>query len=89
MRLGKPHNARHESFAGFSDRAPSVPEHAPTHLRAARTLAREHCRSNDVPYVETGLFSLYWTVIRYLNRVGLAARDPFECPLASRLRRPS
>jgi hypothetical protein len=52
------------------------------YLRAARTLVREHCRSNDVPYVETSLFSSYRTVIRYLNRDGLVARDPFQCPLA-------
>jgi fatty acid desaturase len=55
------------------------------HLRAAR-LVREHCRSNDVPYVEASLLSSYRIVIGYLNRVGLAARDPFDCPLASRLR---
>jgi fatty acid desaturase len=62
---------------------PSMPR---PHLRAARMLVREHCRSNDVPYVETSLLSSYRTVIGYLNRVGLAARDPFDCPLASRLR---
>jgi fatty acid desaturase len=62
---------------------PSMPR---PHLRAARTLVREHCRSNDVPYVETSLLSSYRTVIGYLNRVGLAARDPFDCPLVSRLR---
>ncbi|WP_395246121.1 hypothetical protein ACGGZK_04395 [Agromyces sp. MMS24-K17] len=26
-------------------------------------------------------------VIRYLNRVGLAARDPFDCPMVNRFRR--
>jgi fatty acid desaturase len=62
---------------------PSMPR---PHLRAARALVRKHCRSNDVPYVETSLLSSYRTVIGYLNRVGLAARDPFDCPLASRLR---
>jgi fatty acid desaturase len=62
---------------------PSMPR---PHLRAARILVREHCRSNDVPYVDTSLLSSYRTVINYLNRVGLAARDPFDCPLASRLR---
>jgi fatty acid desaturase len=62
---------------------PSMPR---PHLRAARTLVREHCRSNDVPYVEASLLSSYRTVIDYLNRVGLTARDPFDCPLASRLR---
>src|SRR5215207_291408 len=62
---------------------PSMPR---PHLRAARTLVREHCRSNDVPYVEASLLSSYRTVIAYLNRVGLAARDPFDCPLAGQLR---
>jgi fatty acid desaturase len=62
---------------------PSMPR---PHLRAARILVREHCRSNDVPYVETNLLSSYRAVVRYLNRVGLAARDPFDCPLASQLR---
>ena len=62
---------------------PSMPR---PHLRAARALVREHCRSNDIPYVEASLLSSYRTVISYLNRVGLAARDPFDCPLASRLR---
>jgi fatty acid desaturase len=62
---------------------PSMPR---PHLRAARALVREHCRSNDIPYVETNLLSSYRTVISYLNRVGLAARDPFDCPLASQLR---
>jgi hypothetical protein len=32
------------------------------------------------------LLSSYRIVIGYLNRVGLAARDLFDCPLASRLR---
>jgi fatty acid desaturase len=62
---------------------PSMPR---PHLRSARALVREHCRSNDIPYVETSLLSSYRTVISYLNRVGLAARDPFDCPLVSRLR---
>jgi fatty acid desaturase len=62
---------------------PSMPR---PHLRAARTLVREHCRSNDVPYVEASLLTSYRTVIDDLNRVGLTARDPFDCPLASRLR---
>jgi fatty acid desaturase len=62
---------------------PSMPR---PHLHAARALVREHCRSNDIPYVETSLLSSYRTVISYLNRVGLAARDPFDCPLVSRLR---
>jgi hypothetical protein len=33
-----------------------------------------------------GLFTSYVIVTRYLNAVGLRARDPFECPLAAQLR---
>ena len=57
------------------------------HLAKARRLVREHCRSLDVPYTETSLFRSYGIVIAYLNRVGLAARDPFECPVTAQLRR--
>ncbi|MDQ6752085.1 MAG: acyl-CoA desaturase, partial [Actinomycetota bacterium] len=28
----------------------------------------------------------YMIVMRYLNRVGLGQRDPFECPLTAQLR---
>ncbi|MEV7825801.1 fatty acid desaturase family protein [Microbacterium enclense] len=51
------------------------------HLSRARVIVREHCQTLDVPYVETTLFRSYGIVIQYLNRVGLAARDPFDCPL--------
>jgi hypothetical protein len=37
-------------------------------------------------YTETTLWRSYGIVIAYLNRVGLAARDPFECPIAGRYR---
>jgi len=62
---------------------PSMPR---TQLAKARLLVREHCRSNEVPYAETTLLHSYSIVIAYLNRVGLAARDPFDCPLAGQLR---
>ena len=63
---------------------PSMPR---PHLRAARVLVREHCRSLDVPYSETSLIRSYGIVIAYLNRVGLSARDPFDCPLAGQMGR--
>ncbi|MCW2164266.1 Fatty acid desaturase [Microbacterium hydrothermale] len=56
------------------------------HLSRARVIVREHCATLGVPYVETTLFQSYGIVIRYLNRVGLAARDPFECPMTSAAR---
>ncbi len=59
-----------------------------SHLARARTLVREQCRTLDVPYTETSLWRSYVTVVRYLNEVGLAARDPFECHVLARFRPP-
>lgn len=63
---------------------PSMPR---PHLVQARRLVREQCARLAVPYTETTLWRSYGIVIAYLNRVGLAARDPFECPIASRFGR--
>jgi len=62
---------------------PSMPR---SHLAKARSLVRERCRELDVPYTETSLWRSYVTVVRYLNEVGLAARDPFECHVLARFR---
>ena len=56
------------------------------HLRKARRLVKAHCETEGIVYTETGLASSYAIVIRYLNRVGLRAADPFTCPLADRYR---
>jgi fatty acid desaturase len=61
---------------------PSMPR---THLAQAQRLVRAHCAEQGLPYTEVGLFTSYGIVIRYLNRVGLAARDPFDCPMRGRL----
>lgn len=53
----------------------------------ARLVVRDYCDSLGVPYTETSLWRSYATVIDYLNRVGLAARDPFDCPMVSQYRR--
>ncbi|MFJ4038617.1 fatty acid desaturase family protein [Microbacterium sp. NPDC090007] len=53
------------------------------HLSRARIIVREHSKTLDVPYVETTLLQSYGIVIAYLNRVGLSARDPFDCPMTS------
>ena len=52
-------------------------------LAKARVIVREHCDRLGVPYTETSLVRSYAIVIEYLNRVGLAARDPFACPIAA------
>jgi len=62
---------------------PSMPRPA---LKQARLLVRDHCDTLDVPYTETTLLRSYGIVVRYLNRVGLAARDPFVCPMVTELR---
>ena len=57
------------------------------HLAQTREIVREYCQTNDVPYTETSLWRSYAIVIAYLNRVGLAARDPFDCPMVTQFRR--
>ncbi|SDH56777.1 fatty acid desaturase family protein [Microbacterium pygmaeum] len=57
---------------------PSMPR---PHLRAASTIIEAYCRERGVTYTETGLWQSYGIVVRYINRVGLGERDPFECPL--------
>lgn len=57
------------------------------HLSKAREVVRDFCAANDVPYTETSLGRSYAIVIEYLNRVGLAARDPFDCPAAAQFSR--
>jgi fatty acid desaturase len=62
------------------------PSMARPHLARARHLVRERCFALGVPYTETTLMRSYGIVIRYLNRVGLAARDPFQCPVVASYR---
>jgi fatty acid desaturase len=59
------------------------PSMARPHLAKTREIVRDYCRTHDVPYTETSLIQSYAIVIDYLNRVGLAARDPFACPAAA------
>ena len=56
-------------------------------LARAREIVIEQCRTLGVPYTETSLLRSYAIVIDYLNRVGLAARDPFDCPVVATYRR--
>ncbi|MGO4592456.1 fatty acid desaturase [Leifsonia sp. 2TAF2] len=74
---GLNHQVEHHLF-------PSMPR---PHLARARKLTMAHCAAHDVPYTETTLVRSYGIVIRYLNRVGLAARNPFDCPVAGTYRR--
>ena len=57
---------------------PSMPR---PHLRRAAPIIQAYCRDHDVPYTQTTLLRSYVIVFRYINRVGLGERDPFECPI--------
>jgi fatty acid desaturase len=70
------HQVEHHLF-------PSMPS---PHLRKVRPIVRDFCAQHGIRYTETTLFGSWGIVIRYLNRVGLAARDPFQCPLTMELR---
>jgi len=63
------------------------PSMARPHLAKARLIVRDACATSGIPYTETSLWRSYAIVIDYLNRVGLAARDPFDCPMVSQYRR--
>ncbi len=56
------------------------------HLRKAQELVKEYCAAHSISYTETGLFQSYGIVVDYLNKVGLSARDPFDCPMTQRFR---
>uniref|UniRef100_UPI00405347D3 fatty acid desaturase family protein n=1 Tax=Microbacterium sp. LWO14-1.2 TaxID=3135263 RepID=UPI00405347D3 len=74
---GLNHQVEHHLF-------PSMPR---PHLSKAREIVRDYCEANGVDYTETSLGRSYAIVIEYLNRVGLAARDPFDCPAAAQFGR--
>lgn len=57
-------------------------------LRRVRPLVREFCHKHRIPYTEAGVLTAYRDVVVYLNNVTTAARDPFNCPLATQLRAP-
>lgn len=62
------------------------PSMARPYLARASRIVRRHCERLDVPYTEATALESYRIVIRYLNEVGLAARDPFDCPARLMLR---
>lgn len=74
---GLNHQVEHHLF-------PNMPRPA---LSKAREIVREYAQSMGISYTETGVFRSYGIVIDYLNRVGLSARDPFDCPLVNQFRR--
>jgi fatty acid desaturase len=63
------------------------PSMARPYLKRASAMVREYCAARDVNYTSVRALESYGIVIRYFNRVGLAARDPFDCPAAANLGR--
>jgi fatty acid desaturase len=59
------------------------PNMARPYLKRASKMVREYCAARDVNYTSVRALESYGIVIRYFNRVGLAARDPFDCPAAA------
>jgi fatty acid desaturase len=59
------------------------PSMARPYLRRTSKIVREYCAARDVSYLSVRTFESYGIVIRYFNRVGLASRDPFDCPAAA------
>jgi fatty acid desaturase len=62
------------------------PDMARPELHRANAMVREACERNGIEFTETGLLQSYAIVVAYLNRVGLSAADPFDCPLTRQYR---
>ncbi|WP_432561254.1 fatty acid desaturase family protein [Kineococcus sp. SYSU DK003] len=73
---GLNHQVEHHLF-------PSMPR---PNLRAARPFVQRFCAEQGIAYTETSLPRAFADIAGYLNEVGMAARDPFRCPLVSTLR---
>ena len=56
------------------------PNMARPQLFRTREIVREYCKNIDLAYTEVNLLRSYGIIVSYLNRVGLSARDPFDCP---------
>ncbi|WP_026555820.1 fatty acid desaturase family protein [Arthrobacter sp. 35W] len=55
-------------------------------LKLVQPMVRAYCAERNIRYTETTLGESYMIVMRYLNRVGLGQRDPFDCPITAQLR---
>ena len=62
---------------------PSMPR---ANLAAVAKIVREYCEELKVPYTVATPAQSYAQVISHLNKVGLSARDPFECPMVDEYR---
>jgi len=64
------------------------PSMARPHLRQTRTLVREVCAREGIPYTETSLRTAYAIVLTYLREIGLySGLATFDCPMVGQYRR--
>jgi len=57
------------------------PNMARPRLAKTREIVLEYCRVNDVTYTEMSFLRANVHVVKYVHEVGLAAKDPWVCPL--------
>ncbi len=62
---------------------PSMPR---ANLAEVSRIVRAYCAEHQITYTVASVCQSYAQVIRYLNKVGLSARDPFDCPMVSAYR---
>ncbi|GAA4374357.1 acyl-CoA desaturase [Paeniglutamicibacter cryotolerans] len=62
---------------------PNMPR---ANLHAVSQIVRDYCAELKVPYTVATVAGSYGQVVRYLNKVGLSARDPFDCPMVTEFR---
>jgi fatty acid desaturase len=55
-------------------------------LRKVRPIVRQFCSDASIPYQEVTITRAWAMVAAYRNRVGLGARDPFQCPMVAAFR---
>jgi fatty acid desaturase len=64
------------------------PSMARPHLRRTRTLVREVCAREGIPYTETSLRRAYAIVLTYMHEIGLySGLATFDCPMVGQYRR--
>jgi fatty acid desaturase len=62
------------------------PSMASANLKRARPIVRAYCLELGVHYTETTLPQAMRHVVKYIHRVGIKHRDPFDCPAAAQFR---
>jgi fatty acid desaturase len=62
------------------------PNMARPNLVKARPVVQEYCATHNIPYTQVSLLAAHKAVVVYMNKVGLSAPDPFDCPLVNQYR---